>query len=134
MYSTAPDNMATSHRDYIEEIMSVTFIVHFCLGKYRLSLDIFLTHTVYLLWEPYPSHHNGLFSPLLVLRDFAAREGRSISVLSEQYKTSYLFYVTLSFLCNIICYLISMFVFLLVTLSGATTILEQKLIFWRSNF
>ena len=27
-----------------------------------------------LLWEPYPSHHNGLFSPLLVLRDIAARE------------------------------------------------------------
>ena len=26
-----------------------------------------------LLWEPYPSHHNGLFSPLLVLGDFAAR-------------------------------------------------------------
>ena len=21
-----------------------------------------------VLWEPYPSHHNGLFSPLLVLR------------------------------------------------------------------
>ena len=27
-----------------------------------------------LLWDPYPSHHNGLFSPLLVLRDFAAWE------------------------------------------------------------
>ena len=27
-----------------------------------------------LLWDPYPSHHNGLFSPLLVLRDFTARE------------------------------------------------------------
>ena len=26
-----------------------------------------------LLWEPYPSHHNGLFSPLSVLRDFAAK-------------------------------------------------------------
>ena len=47
---------------------------------------------------------------------------RSVSVLSEQYETSYLFYVTLSFLCNIICYLISVFVFSLVTLSGATTI------------
>ena len=46
---------------------------------------------------------------------------RSISVLSEQYETSYLFYVTLSFLCNIICYLISVFVFSLVTLSGAPT-------------
>ena len=28
----------------------------------------------FMLREPYPSHHNGLFSPLLVLRDFAARE------------------------------------------------------------
>ena len=28
--------------------------------------------SIYLLREPYPSHHNGLFSPLLVLRDFAA--------------------------------------------------------------
>ena len=160
--------------------------------------------------EPYPSHHNGLFSPLLILRDFAAREAdqyrsaplqvpgstltgrvicgrdlaecvsvpgdflrppgdfspgfytlqrrghrlgpetpekgecqrgcrhfwecqaragsgpapapkkalchtcplggatnkyrRSISVLSKQYKTSYLFYVTLSFMCYIICF------------------------------
>ena len=27
-----------------------------------------------LLWEPYPSLHNGLFSPLLVLRDLAARQ------------------------------------------------------------
>ena len=36
---------------------------------------------------------------------------RSISVLSEQYETSYIFYVTLSFLCNIICYLISVFAF-----------------------
>ena len=27
-----------------------------------------------LLWESYPSHHNGLFSRLFVLRDFAARE------------------------------------------------------------
>ena len=26
-----------------------------------------------VLWEPYRSHHNGLFSPLLGLRDFAAR-------------------------------------------------------------
>ena len=28
----------------------------------------------HLLWKPYPSHHNGLFSPLLVLKDFTARE------------------------------------------------------------
>ena len=54
-----------------------------------------------LLWEPYPSHHNGLFSPLLVLRDFAA--SWTIAELSKQYETYYLFYVTLSFLCNIIC-------------------------------
>ena len=26
-----------------------------------------------MLWEPYPSYHNGLFSPLLVRRDFAAK-------------------------------------------------------------
>ena len=51
-------------------------------------------------------------------------EGRSISVLSEQYETSYIFYVTLYFLCNIICYLISVFVFSLVTYSGATTIIS----------
>ena len=80
-----------------------------------------------VLWEPYPSHHNGLFSPLLVLRDFAVRGSRSISVLSEQYETSYLFYVTLSFLCNIICYLISVFAFSLVTLSGATTVIINKI-------
>ena len=35
-------------------------------------------------------------------------------MLSEQYKTSYLFYVTLSFLCNIICYQIYVFAFSLV--------------------
>ena len=46
---------------------------------------------------------------------------RSISVLSEQFETSYLFYITLSFLYNIICYLISVFAFSLVTLFGATT-------------
>ena len=39
-------------------------------------------------------------------------------MLSEQYETSYLFYLTLSFLCNIISYLISVFVFSSVTLSG----------------
>ena len=43
-------------------------------------------------------------------------------VLSERYETSYLFYATLSFWCNIICYLISVFAFSLVTLSGATSI------------
>ena len=49
----------------------------------------------------------------------------SISMLSEQYETSYLYYVTLSFLCNIICYLISVFEFSLVTLSRATTYWRQ---------
>ena len=34
-----------------------------------------------VLWEPYPSHHNGLFSPLLVLRNFFA--SRTIPELSE---------------------------------------------------
>ena len=46
-------------------------------------------------------------------------------MLPEQYETSYLFYVTLSFLCNIICYLISVFVFSFVTLSGATTYMKS---------
>ena len=73
-----------------------------------------------VMWEPYPSYHNELFPPLLVL-EISLPEGRSISVLSKQYETSYLFYVTLSFLCNIICYLISVFAFWLVTLSEATT-------------
>ena len=67
-----------------------------------------------------PIYYNGLFSPLLVQR-FRCQKSRSLSVLYEQYETSYLFYVTLSFLCNIICYLTSVFAFLLVTLSGATT-------------
>ena len=69
----------------------------------------------------YPSYDNGFFSPLLVQR-VCCQRGRSLSVLYEQYEASYLFYVTLSFLCNVICYLISVFVFSLVTLSGATTI------------
>ena len=34
-----------------------------------------------LLWEPYPFHHNGLFSPLLVLCDFAVRGQINISVI-----------------------------------------------------
>ena len=72
-----------------------------------------------VLWELYPSYNNWLFSPLLEQR-FRRQKGRSLSVLYEQYETSYLFYVTLSFLCNIICYLISVFAFSLVTLSGAT--------------
>ena len=95
--------------------------------RYIVDIYIYVVGTlpimisIYMLWEPYPSHYNGLFSPLLVQR-FCCQKGRSISVLSEQYKTSYLFYVTLSFLCNIICYLIFVFAFSLVTLSRATTI------------
>ena len=56
----------------------------------------------------------------------ARKVGRA-SNTADQYRCypnstrSYLFYVTLSFLCNIICYLISVFVFSLVTLSVATT-------------
>ena len=37
------------------------------------TLDTYLYNAECLLWEPYPSHQNGLFSPLLVLRDLAAR-------------------------------------------------------------
>ena len=61
---------------------------------------VLLMGEIELLWEPYQSHYNGLFSPLLVQR-FQCQKSRSISVLSEQYETSYLFNVTLSFLCNI---------------------------------
>ena len=50
-----------------------------------------------MLWEPYPSYYNGLFSPLLVQR-FRCQKGKLQSVLSKQYDTSYLFYVTISFL------------------------------------
>ena len=67
--------------------------------------------------ETLPSYYNGLFSLLLVQRF-------RLSVLYEQYETSYLFYVILSFLGNIICYLISVFAFSLVTLSGATTVTQ----------
>ena len=124
--------MVVSHTSYRWDMRSVTVTVVgtglsepssilykavcFSLGK----AWIYLFLTCNLLWEPYPSYHNGLFSPLLVQR-FRCQKSRSISVLSEQYETSYLFNVTLSFLCNIICYLISVFAFSLVTLSGATT-------------
>ena len=73
------------------------------------------------MWEPFSSYHNGLFSPLFVI-EISLLRGWSVSVLTEQNGTSYLFYVTSSFLCNIICYLISVFVFSLVTLSGDTTV------------
>ena len=53
-----------------------------------------------LLWEPYPSHHNERFSPLLVLRDFTASQ--TIPELSKTVRDLLLFYVTLSFLYNII--------------------------------
>ena len=53
---------------------------------------------------------------------FIARRRRHFKMLSKQYKVSYLLYVTLSFLCNIICNLISVFAFSLVTLSGVITV------------
>ena len=56
------------------------------------------------------------------LGEAVMKYSRSLSVLSKQYETSYLFYVTLSFLCNIICYQISVFAFSLVTFSRATTV------------
>ena len=46
-----------------------------------------------MLWEPYPSHHNGLFSPLLVLRDFGARKQINIGVIQTVRDFS-------PFLCN----------------------------------
>ena len=45
----------------------------------KIHLNLFRNKK--LLWEPYPSHHNGLFSPLLVLRDFAARRQINIGVI-----------------------------------------------------
>ena len=74
-----------------------------------------------VLWEPYPSYHNGFFSPLLVLE---------ISLPGEEQYRCYpnstrllnFFHVTPSF----ICYLISVFVFSLVTLSGSTTYSEPE--------
>ena len=86
--------------------------------KLRLKINL----VPYLLWELYPSHHNGLFSPLLVRRDFAAREADQYRYYPNSTRLLTFFYVTLSFLCNIIWYLISVFEFPLVTLSGATTI------------
>ena len=84
-----------------------------------------------MLWEPYPSYYNGLFSPLLVLRDFATRQ-INIGVI-RTVRDFLPFYVTLSFLCNIICYLISVFVLSLVTLSGATTLSNYQEIFCFGN-
>ena len=69
--------------------------------------------------QPDPSKKALFHTCRLVGADIKYR--KSISVLSEQYETSYIFYVTLSFLCNIICYLISVFAFSLVTLFGAIT-------------
>ena len=74
-----------------------------------------------MLSEPYPYHNNGLFSPLLSTRDFAARWKINIGVI-RTVRDFLLFYVTPS--C-VICYLISEFVFSLVTLSGATTVLFE---------
>ena len=36
------------------------------------------------MWEPYPSYHNGLFSPLLVLRDFADRRQTNLGLIPLQ--------------------------------------------------
>ena len=84
------------------------------------QLNCLLEYTgTFLLWGPYPSHHNGLFSPLLVLRDFAAKGQMNIGVI-RTVRDFLPFSETLSFLCNIICNLISVFGFSLVTLSEAT--------------
>ena len=91
-----------------------------CGWRLKFLVENRYIFVLFMLWEPYPSYYNGLFSPLLVQR-FRCQKGRSLSLLYEQYEISYLFYVTLSFLCNIICYLISVFVFSLVTLSRPTT-------------
>ena len=51
--------------------INMTYLVIFCDFKcYFYGKKSFL----YVLWKPYPSHHNGLFSPLLVLRDFVPTE------------------------------------------------------------
>ena len=78
-----------------------------------------------VFWKPYPSYYNGLSSPFLVQR-FRCQKSRSLSMFYQQYETSYLFCVTLSFFCNIICYLISVFAFSSVTLSKATTFTKAK--------
>ena len=87
---------------------------------YWLLLSLLVSEDLSYCCGSLTHRHNGLFSPLLLV-EISLPGGRSISMLSEQYETSYLFFITLSFLCNIIYYLISVFVFSLVTLSGATT-------------
>ena len=47
-------------------------------GCDRMSI-LYTKLNKFVWWESYPSYHNGLFLPLLVLRDFATR-GRSLSV------------------------------------------------------
>ena len=113
---------------YILQTARHEFLLILAFLTHRLSNEFMSILIWRVLWELYPSYHNGFFSPLLVRRDFATR-GRSISVLSKQYETSYLFYVTLHFLCNIICYLISVFAFLLLNLSGATTVGNRKILY-----
>ena len=85
-----------------------TFSQTYCCGN--------LTHLTIM-----DSFHRYFFS-----QRFCCQKGRPISVLSELYDTSYLFYVTLYFLCNIICSLISVFVFSLVTLSRTTKPTNQE--------
>ena len=71
------------------------------------------------------THLKKAFCHTCLLGGASNKHRGSISVLFEQYETSYLFYVILFFLCNIICYLISVFALSLVTLSGATTITHK---------
>ena len=55
-----------------------TYFIYFCRmsthSSYVIRVAYSLSFFTLMLWEPYPSHHHGLFSTLLVLRDFAARE------------------------------------------------------------
>ena len=90
-------------------------------GSLRVALDYGRPTYITVVWA-LPISPYGFFSPLLVLRDFAAREADQYRCYPNSTRLLTFFYVTLSFLCNIICYLISVFAFSLVTLSGATTI------------
>ena len=113
-------------REIIEDLPSLRLLQKVYSSNIIMIIRRIILRCFILLWEPYPSYNKGLFSPLLVQR-FRYQKGRSLSVLYEQSETSYLFYVTLSFSSNIICYLISVFAFSLVTLSGATTHIKNKI-------
>ena len=92
--------------------MSIFFMISTRISRVFASFTVVGSLTISPLWT--------LLTVISTERS-RCQKGRSISVFSQQYETSYLFYVTLSFLCNIICYLISVFAFSLVTLSRATT-------------